>query len=251
MRLRFAPTFHPIKIVLAAVLLAFAPAVAMGADEPENSLGTWIGATSTLKYSDTWGLFLQGEVRTWEVVSDLNEMLFRVAGHYNFNPKVMGAIGYVRVDTWPYPGEPYGKFDENRFFQELLIKSKWGQGKVDNRFRLEQRWITTDEFGTELSIRVRYMLGYTLPLNNDSMKPGTNFFKVFNEIFIDLDRFDYWFDREERAWGLNQNRLYVGFGRQVTALSNIQVGFLWQHRPKGDFLRLLVTYSHNFDFRGQ
>ena len=91
--MRFALTWYPIKIVLVAVLLASAPAVAIGADEPENRIGSWIGANSTLRYSDTWGLFLQGEVRTWEVLSDLNELLFRVAGHYNFNPKTMGAIG--------------------------------------------------------------------------------------------------------------------------------------------------------------
>jgi hypothetical protein len=49
--------------------------------EPEHKLGNWIGATSTLRYSDKWSLFLQGEVRTWEPAHNLNEVLWRFAGH--------------------------------------------------------------------------------------------------------------------------------------------------------------------------
>jgi len=51
--------------------------------EPEHKLGNWIGATSTLRYTDKWSLFLQGEVRTWEPAHNLNEILWRVAGHYD------------------------------------------------------------------------------------------------------------------------------------------------------------------------
>ena len=32
-------------------------------------------------------LFLQGEVRTWELAHNLNEILWRVAGHYDFSKK--------------------------------------------------------------------------------------------------------------------------------------------------------------------
>ena len=78
------------------ILNAHTPASAI---EPEHKLGTWIGATSALRYTDKWSLFLQGEVRTWEPAHNLNEVLWRVAGHYDFSKKHMGAFGYVRVDT--------------------------------------------------------------------------------------------------------------------------------------------------------
>jgi hypothetical protein len=55
--------------------------------EPEHKLGNWIGATSTLRYTDKWSLFLQGEVRTWEPAHNLNEILWRVAGHYDYSKK--------------------------------------------------------------------------------------------------------------------------------------------------------------------
>jgi hypothetical protein len=71
---------------------------------------------------------------------------------------------------------------------------------------------------------------------------------VLNEVFIDLDSKDYWFNLQEGDAGLNQNRLYGGVGKQLTPLSKFQLGLLWQHRPSADFWRLLISYSYNFDF---
>ena len=95
------------------------------------------------------------------------------------------------------------------------------------------------------------MLQYTHPLNSDTIKPGTYFITLLNEIFVDFDRGDYWFNLEGGEAGLNQNRLYVGAGRQLTALSNLRLGLMWQHRPNADFWRLLLSYAHNFDFRSE
>jgi hypothetical protein len=243
------PWIRAAFLLASALSLLWLPATPTLAIEEEEKLGTWVGATSALRFSDRWSLFLQGEVRTWEPVSNLNEVLFRIGGHYDFSTRYMGAFGYVRVDTWPFTGSRLRKFFENRAYQEFLIKTKVGRAKLDHRFRLEQRWITTKEFGTEYTNRARYMITYTHPLNNDTIEPRTNFINVFNEIFVDFDRGDYWFNLEEADAGLNQNRLYLGGGRQLTARSKFNVGVLWQHRPKADFVRLVLGYSHNFDFR--
>ncbi len=112
-----------------SLLMLMGPIASSFGQNPEQKLGNWIGATSSMRYANNWSLFLQGELRTWEMVSNLNEVLWRAAIHYDFNKKLNGAIGYVRVDTWPYTNEPYRKFYENRIFQEFLIKSKWGNDK--------------------------------------------------------------------------------------------------------------------------
>jgi hypothetical protein len=224
------------------------PALAI---EPEHKLGTWIGATSNLRFSDRWSLFLQGEARTWEPLNNLNEFLWRVSGRYDFNKKYRGEFGYVRVDTWPYEATGLGKFDENRLYQEFLFKQSWGKTKINHRFRLEQRWITTPEMGKKYSNRLRYKLQFKRPLRGDKIVPGTYFVKALNEIFIDLDRNGYWFDLEGFDKGLNQNRLNIGVGRQLTKSSSITLGGLWQHRPNTNFYRVLLGYSHNFDLRSK
>lgn len=231
--------------VFCLLLSVYGPAAAI---EPEHQLGSWFGATSALRYTDKWSLFLQGEVRTWETTNNLNEILWRVAGYYDFSKKYRGAFGYVRIDTWPYHATGLDKFDENRIYEEFLIKDYWGGTKVDNRFRVEQRWITAPEIGTQYTNRVRYKLGFTWPLNGDKIKPGTWYAKALNEFFIDLDSKDYWFNLQEGDRGLNQYRLYGGVGKKLTPHSKFQLGLLWQHRPSADFWRLLISYSHNFDF---
>ena len=115
------------QIVLLAFCLSLNVYAPVWAIEAEDKLGNWIGATGTLRYSDKWSLFLQGELRTWEMVNNLNELLWRVGGHYDFNSKNMGAFGYVRVDTWPFESGGLRKFYENRLYEEFLMKRKWGQ----------------------------------------------------------------------------------------------------------------------------
>lgn len=212
--------------------------------QPERNLGNWIGVTSSQKFSDQFKTFAQGELRTWNFGYNINELLWRGAVLYNIKPKHVVAAGYVRVDTWPFENEPYRKFWENRFYQEYLLKTMWGSISANHRFRLEQRWITIQQEGTNYSNRFRYMLNLTYNM------PGESKFlmKVFNEIFLDFDRFDYWFDREAGESGLNQNRLYVGGGYKISKQSTLQLGLIWQYRPNGDFFRLVLGYSGNLDF---
>ena len=94
---------HKDRCSVLVLCVALALASVASADDPEDELGTWLGATSNLRYTDEWSLFLQGELRTWEMLSNLNETLFRVAGHYDFNPKVMGAFGTKSSDSEPSP----------------------------------------------------------------------------------------------------------------------------------------------------
>lgn len=237
------------RAALVAAFLLVASAFPAQAIEPEHKLGNWIGATSNMRVGDRWSFFAQGEVRTWEFLHNLNETLFRFSGRYDFNKKYRGEFGYVRVDTWPYEATGLGKFDENRFYQEFLIKLPWGSTKVDQRFRLEQRWITTPEMGTKYSSRLRYKLSFKWPLKGDKIVPGSYYAMVLDEVFIDFDRNGYWFNLDGFDKGLNQNRLNAGIGRQLTKQSSLTVSLLWQHRPNADFWRLVVGYNHNFDFR--
>jgi hypothetical protein len=103
--------------------------------------------------------------------------------------------------------------------------------------------------GTKYSNRIRYKISFKWPLRGDKIVPGSYFVKALNEFFIDFDRNGYWFNLDGFDKGLNQNRLNVGIGKQLKKNSSISVGVLWQHRPNADFWRLLIGYSHNFDFR--
>ena len=232
---------------LAAIILAIGLCGMLAgtarADDAEEKLGNWMGAVSTVRFSDHWSIFGQGEVRFWEPASDLNEVLWRFAGHYDINPMAMVGLGYVRVDTWAFDDDDNDSSRiriENRFYQQFALKQAWARAKFEHRFRLEQRWFDRNDSDTDYSNRARYRLQVTVPITHETIQPGAYFINVFNETFINFDDGDRDFD---------QNRLYIAGGHQFTPASNLQLGLLWQARSSADLFRLQFYYTHNFDLR--
>lgn len=237
------PLWWLIGIIIAFILSGMIPGT-VRAEDAEDKLGNWMGANSTVRFSDHWSLFGQGEVRFWEAASNLNEILWRFASHYDINPIAMVGMGYVRVDTWAFDDDNDSNRIriENRLYQQFAMKQAWARAKFEHRFRLEQRWFARNDVDNDYSNRARYRLQITVPITHKTMQPGAYFINTFNETFINFDDGDREFD---------QNRLYVAGGHQFTTASNIQLGLMWQARSSEDFLRLQFYYTHNFDLRNQ
>jgi hypothetical protein len=215
------------------------PGTAQSEDE-EDKLGNWFNVESTIRFSDHWSAFAQGTLRLYEPLSNLNETLFRFAGHYDFNKFAMAGLGYVRADTWPYENGDGRIKEENRLYQQFALKQAWARAKFQHRFRLEQRWFPKTDGGDSYDNRARYRLQVKIPLNHKTIQPGTYFINISNETFINFDGGEREFD---------QNRFYVSGGRQFTPASSLQIGLLWQARSSEDFFRMQFSYTHNFDFR--
>jgi hypothetical protein len=206
------------------------------AQDPEDELGNWLIYNGTVRLAEHWSLFTEGQLRLWEPVSNLNEIILRAAGHYDFSSDALVGLGYARIETWPHADGP--NRTEDRIYQQFTIRHAWARSIFEHRYRLEQRWL--EEAGeNSYSNRLRYRLQITTPLNRPEMEPGADFINFYNEIFLTFD--------SERAF--DQNRFYVAWGRQFTPLSNLQLGVMWQARTSTDFLRLQVFYTHNFDLR--
>lgn len=94
---RFHKTF--VAIIFALGLVAMMP-VASQAQNPEDELGNWLIYNGTVRFSDRWSLFTEAQIRLWEVVSDLNEVLGRATAHYDLpdSPAMVG-LGYLCADT--------------------------------------------------------------------------------------------------------------------------------------------------------
>ena len=214
--------------------LAALPATAAGA---EDELGNWLIYNGTVRFSDHWTLFTEGQIRLYEVASNIDEVFARAAGHYDFTPKSTLGLGYMRSRSRPFDGlDP--DTTENRLYLHYAIKHQLGRSGFEHRYRLEERWLDTGG-ASDTSTRFRYRLQVTTPVNRKTMEPGVWFVNAYDELFININ--------SQRSF--DQNRLYVAGGRQFTRLANFQFGLLWQARTSEDFLRLQLFYTHNFDLR--
>ncbi len=228
---------QPLAAIIVALGLLGTAAGPARAQDAGDELGNWLIYNGTFFFSDHWSLFTEGQVRLWEVASNVNELLVRVAAHYNFTPDVMVGLGYVRADHWPFEDGDRDRI-ENRLYQQFAIRHFVGRALFEHRYRLEQRWLKRNDV-TDYSNRARYRLQVTTPLTRPTMEAGVFFINAYDEIFISFD--------DVRAF--DQNRFYVAGGYQFTRLSNLQLGLLWQARTSADFFRLQIFYTHNFDFR--
>jgi hypothetical protein len=224
-------------IIFAFLLSWFISGFAL-AQESEDELGTWLIFNSTIRFSDRWSVFTEGQMRLWEAASNLEEIFVRAAGHYDLSPEAMVGLGYMHSESWPFE-ESDRERSENRIYQQFAMKQTLARALFEHRFRLEQRWIE-NKVATDFSNRGRYRLQVTIPLNHETLRPGTYFINAYDEIFIS-------FGGGERAF--DQNRLYVAGGHQLTPDANLQLGLLWKARTSADFFRLQIFYTHNFDLR--
>ena len=156
---------------------------------------------------------------------------------YHLENSATLTAGYAYVKTWPYDNLNDTSSDENRLWEQLVLKNNLGFVYFEHRYRLEQRWVQKVEIN--YSNRIRYRLLLTAPFTNDGIIPGTLFGIIYDEIFLNLgepETFD-------------QNRLYFAFGYQFSVLGQVQVGYLFQTQPRETLERLQFAFVYNLDLR--
>jgi len=218
-----------------AMLALFVPALAQS---PQDEIGTWWIYNGTLRFTDEWNVFTEAQLRTYELTSNPQEAFVRVAGQYDFTPKIMVGLGYARIRDWAFDDMVGEDSTEDRIYQQFQLRHHVQRTRFEHRYRFEQRWVHHDD-GTSYSNRFRYRLQITAPLNRKTLEPGAWFLNAFDEIFIRLGS-EPTFD---------QNRVYFAGGYQFNRHANLQIGALWQARADADFFRLQVFLTYNFDFR--
>lgn len=142
--------------------------------------------------------------------------------------EIKGGIGYnLTKNHKPFIGlGRYGNYknhlmdkEEFRVWLQDVVDVKYGKLKFENRVRAEKSWFYEPQKDVHSDrIRLRYRLNVSLPLNAESVKPGTVFANVYDEVFFVVT--------ENPLFA--RNRLYGGFGYQIDEDFGIATGYLWQ-----------------------
>ena len=198
-------------------------------------IGSWGMMFNQTRIHNKWSLHSEIQFRSYEINPNTEQLLIRAGVNFHYNPSLVFTAGYGWISNYSNDEKVFKNqtVDENRIWEQIILKSNNGRVNFEHRYRFEQRWITTS-VNTNYRNRLRYLLRLTIPLNNNEVKKNTLFISLYNEVFINLSNVP--FDR---------NRLFGAVGYQLNAATNIQVGYLLQTvgTKSKQYLQLGLTFN--------
>lgn len=200
-----------------------------------TEIGSWGMLFTQTRLHNKWSLHSEVQFRSYEIQPNTEQLLLRGGLNFHYNPSLMFTAGYGWITNYADDENIFKDqvVDENRIWEQVVLKNNTGRVYFEHRYRFEQRWITTTTT-TNYRNRLRYLFRLTVPINNKEVKKNTLFIGLYNEVFINLTNAP--FDR---------NRLYCALGYQVNSSTNIQLGYLLQTAgtKSKQYLQLGLTFN--------
>ncbi|GAB3273810.1 hypothetical protein GCM10027347_46420 [Larkinella harenae] len=232
---RFAAFFLP---------FLFFPDVALAQQHP---WGTWfIGIVQLPARERGWGGFFEGQLRSNSLFDEVNYYELKGGVSYDLGPAFSAMIAGGRYHTYNYRDLSEGpQLLETRLWEQLTMSQNVGRLKFEHRYRVEQRWFgesTPEQLGIQgrFRNRARYRLNLMIPLNEETIKPGTVFVSLYDELFLNL-----------KAPHLERNRVYAGLGYQLDRNWIVQGGWVSQYDQApvrlGTKDNVVISIMYRFD----
>jgi hypothetical protein len=185
----------------------------------------WFGWFNSYKISGPWAMHFDGQVRSADNWDFVRNLLLRPGITYAFKPNSTGTIGYAYIGTYSrVSSSSKSTLTEHRIWEQYIYSTAIGKASLQNRFRLEQRFIervTEDVF----SQRLRYFVRSIIPVGKQkgSFSDGL-FFALQNEVFLNIQ------NKEKINNSLfDQNRIYGAIGYRLSPKVDLETGFMNQY----------------------
>jgi hypothetical protein len=237
------------------MLLSLTAAAQKDISEQEHA---WLMYFGNHRITDRWGIHTEYQWRRADGLEHWQQSLLRLGLDYYAKNGVQYTAGYGWIRSFRYGDQPIAHSNnEHRIWQQIITKSKFGRVDVQNRYRLEQRFIENwvkdaeglyTQDGFYFRQRVRYRLLLMVPLSRKEMADNTLFFAAYDEPFLG-------FGKGIAKNIVDQNRLYAAMGWRFNAACNIQLGYLNQYIVKKDGIQaernhtLQAALTYNLDLR--
>ena len=185
----------------------------------------WYSYAGDHTVAGRWGVHFDAQWRRADVITRWQQYQLRPGVNFQARRNVLLTLGYVYTRTYPYGEFPVlASLPEHRVYQQALWRHLGHAAGVVQRYRLEQRYIrypTTPDRSWTYQNRFRYMLRVELPLIQQADGKRLWYVPVSNEVFLGLPP-------NSGARPFDQNRLFVGVGRSLSAAGSVEVGYLNQ-----------------------
>jgi hypothetical protein len=219
-----------IVVALTSTLLSFSHKEAV-AETTDLQSWTQVVATVNLDKNKKWFAYAEAQPRIGDDISRLERLLIRPALGYNITTNVALFAGYGWTPTSINNHYDQDFRNENRLWQQALIKdTRWGL-EWQHRIRQEQRFI---EDASGPSNRTRYLVRGSYPLSTS----GDTGITGYNELFVTLNS-----QHAGPKGGFDRDRFFAGpYFKEGPA--RYEVGYLgeYAHRFNADGRRMIHAF---------
>ena len=182
----------------------------------KENISSFTTVAVTYKFHPQFFLFVEGQMRGSEEYSYPDYYEIKGGIGYNLTKNHKPFIGIGRYGN--YKDHDFSK-EEFRIWLQDVIDFKAGKFKFENRFRAEKSWFYEPQIDVHSQrVRLRYRMNISVPLNSETVKPGTLFANAYDEVFF--------ITTENPLFA--RNRIYGGIGYQIDENFGIASGYLWQ-----------------------
>ena len=187
----------------------------------QTELGTWLEVIGRYNLSENWSIPMVGMFRYKEGMNGSELGLLSSGIHYHWSAGASASLGFSYLDNHPFEsGDPFSpQVEQWWIYESVQLKS----GIVDQRIRMEQRFIQQSEFN-RFNTRLRYRLGLKPQLTK------TLYCRIFDELFLDFDQAH-----------INQNRFFGGLGIQISSVLHLEGGYLKLHTGNQHYNRVRIA----------
>jgi hypothetical protein len=171
-----------------------------------------------------WGIHFDSQWRRSEVVTRWQQYQLRPGVNFQYSPALLLTLGYAFTRAYPYGEFPVRTaFPEHRIYQQALIRTEARNLVVQQRIRMEQRFIRYPDpqpRSWTYQNRFRYMVKLDFPITRNRDDRVQWYVPLFNEVLIGIPP-------NYGARPFDQNRLFLGIGYS-TAAANFEIGYMNQ-----------------------
>ena len=212
------------KQCLSVTVVACALSLAASGQTTQENTG-WFAWFNSYRFSQRWGLHFDGQVRSADDWGYVRTLLLRPGITYFFDAKNSATLGYAYIESYNRLPEPSkNTLTENRIWEQYIYAAKLGQVFLQNRFRLEQRFIER-QTNNVFAQRLRYFVRVIIPLSKQKSSFNMGFYAaVQNEIFLNVQN-----KQDINNSLFDQNRVYGAIGYRFNPKVDLEAGYMNQY----------------------
>ena len=214
---------HKLKLFALLIAVPAFSTTLLAQTEQENS--GWLAWFNSYKFSKHFGFHFDGQVRSADDWNYVKNLLLRPGLTYHFNAKNNVTVGYAFVESYNMLPEPSkNSLTENRIWEQYIYNAKLGRASLQNRFRLEQRFIE-QQAADVFAQRFRYFIRTIIPLAKQKVAFNNGLFAaVQNELFLNIQNKD-----KINNSVFDQNRAYGAIGYRFNPKVDLEAGYMNQY----------------------